>query len=95
MEEEKKDLHEKEGENEIREKYVDIAAIRKIMEPLQPKIITKVLLHNQLVLNSGKKPSPAETQNCIQALQTEFPALRIDLIVRVLHEMLHPQCPKP
>ena len=43
--------HEKESNNVGNQREIDVSAIRAMIKPLEPKLKTKILSHNQYVKN--------------------------------------------
>lgn len=56
--------------------------------------MNKITNHNRNVTDLNSTPTMLEAEACARSLQAEFPTLRIDLIVRILHDMFHTQCRK-
>ena len=75
--------------------HQQLRAIKEKLEPARNYIMDTVSNHNSKVQNLGWMPTHTQTENCAQHLLKEFPTLRIDLIVKALHHMVHPECSQP
>ena len=69
-----------------------LRAIKEKLEPAKSHIMDTVNHHNSKVQNLGWMPTNSQTEKCAQHLLREFPTLRVDLIVKALHHMVHPEC---